>query len=61
MGAVGDEPRWVAGEGDDDRESVTELVEVVAHGDHVFLTRQSSQVAMQHEHQRPAPMVAEPE
>jgi hypothetical protein len=36
------------------------LVEVVAHGDHVLLARQSSEVAVQHEHERPAAVVAEP-
>lgn len=38
------------GEGDDGDPGVTELVEVVAHGDHVFLARQSSQVPVQDQH-----------
>ncbi|MEO5723008.1 MAG: hypothetical protein ABIR12_01520 [Ilumatobacteraceae bacterium] len=29
---------------------VTELVEVIAHGDHVFLARQSSEVTVEDEH-----------
>ena len=61
VGAVGGEPRRVVGEGDDDRERVTELVEVVAHGDHVLLARQSSEVAVQHEQERSATVVAEAE
>ncbi|MGE0307640.1 MAG: hypothetical protein AB7Q27_17980, partial [Acidimicrobiia bacterium] len=36
---------------------VTELVEVVAHGDHVFLAGQSSKVAVQHEYQRTSVLV----
>ena len=39
------------GEGDDGNPGVTELVEVIAHGDHVFLAGQSSQVPVQDQHQ----------
>lgn len=39
VGAVGGEPRRVVGEGDHDREGVTELVEVIAHGEHMLLAR----------------------
>ena len=38
-------------EGDDGDPGVTELVEVIAHGDHVFLTRQSSEMPMQDQHE----------
>lgn len=41
-------------EGDDGNPGVTELVEVIAHGDHVFLAGQSSQVPVQDQHKRPA-------
>lgn len=33
---------------------------MVAHGDHMFLARHSSEVAVQHEHERPAAVAAEP-
>lgn len=50
MLAVGREsPR--RGEGDDDDVGVTEMADVFAHGEHVFLARQSSQVAVQHQYQ----------
>ena len=39
------------GEGDDGDPGVTELVEVIAHGDHVFLAGQSSQVPVQDQHE----------
>jgi hypothetical protein len=42
------------GEGDDGDPGVTELVEVIAHGDHVFLAGQSSEVPVQDEHEWPA-------
>ena len=42
------------GEGDDGDPGVTELVEVIAHGDHVFLAGQSSKVAVQDQHDGPA-------
>jgi hypothetical protein len=45
------------GEGDDDDGGVTELGAVIAHGDHVFLARQSSKVAVQHQHERSPAMV----
>ncbi len=61
VGAVGGEARRVIGEGDDDREDITELVEVVAHGEHVFLAGQSSEVAVQNEHERSSAVIAEPE
>jgi hypothetical protein len=48
--AVGSEP-FGRGEGDDDDVCVTELVEVIAHGDHVFLAGQSSKVTVQHQYE----------
>ena len=39
------------GEGDDRDPGVTELVEVIAHGDHVFLAGQSSEVPVQDQHE----------
>jgi hypothetical protein len=36
---------------------VTELCEVVAHGDHVFLARQSSEVSVKDQHQRPPELI----
>ena len=60
MGAVRSKTLGVVGEGDDDREGVAELAELIAHGDHVLLAGKSSEVAVQYEHQRPAAMVAEP-
>ena len=42
------------GEGHDGDRGVPEAVEVIAHGDHVLLARQSSQVPVQDQHQRPA-------
>ena len=42
------------GEGDDRDPGITELVEVIAHGDHVFLAGQSSQVPVQDQHEWPA-------
>ena len=39
------------GEGDDRDPGVTELVEVIAHGDHVFLAGQSSKVPVQDQHE----------
>ena len=38
-------------ERDDDDGGVTELGEVIAHGDHVFLAGQSSQVPVEYQHQ----------
>ena len=38
------------GEGDDGNSCVTEPVEVIAHGDHVFLAGQSSEMPVQDEH-----------
>ena len=37
-------------ERDDDHRRITECLDVVAHGDHVLLARQSSEVAMQDQH-----------
>lgn len=45
------------GEGDDDDGCVTELVEVIAHGDHMFLTGQSSKVTVQHQYEWAAAMI----
>jgi hypothetical protein len=45
------------GEGDDDDGCVTELVEVIAHGDHVFLAGQSSKVAMEHQYERASAVI----
>lgn len=42
------------GEGDDGDSGVTEQVEVVAHGDHMLLARQSSEVSMKDQHEGPA-------
>lgn len=61
VGAVGGEPRRLVGEGDDDGKGVAESIEVVAHGGHVFLAWQSSEVAVQDEQQRPATVIAEAE
>lgn len=47
---VGGEPLR-SGEGDDGDVGVAELVEVVAHGDHVFLAGQSSEVPVQHQNE----------
>ena len=60
MGAVGVEAARVVGERDHHREGVAESVEVVAHGDHVFLAGESSEVAVQDQHEWPAALVAEP-
>ena len=49
----------IIGEGDHDGECIAELLEVIAHGDHVFLTRQSSEMPVQHQQQRCAVVVAE--
>ncbi len=57
MVAVGSESFW-RGEGDDGDCCVTELLEVIAHGDHMFLTWQSSKVTMQHQNERAAAMIA---
>lgn len=40
------------GERHDDDHGVTEPVEVLAHGEHVFLAGQSSEMAVQHQHHR---------
>jgi hypothetical protein len=45
------------GEGDDGDPGVTELVEVIAHGDHMFLAGQSSKVPVQDQHEWPAAQV----
>ena len=45
------------GEGDDDDVCVTELVEAIAHGDHMFLTRQSSKVTVQHQYERASAVI----
>ena len=50
MRPIGGEPLG-SGEGDDGDVGVAELVEVIAHGDHVFLAGQSSEVPMQHQHE----------
>lgn len=42
-----------SGEGDDRDPGVTELFEVIAHGDHVFLAGQSSEVPVQDQYQWP--------
>jgi len=54
--AVGGES-FGRGEGDDDDGCVTELVEMVAHGDHVFLAWQSSKVTVQHQYEWVAAMI----
>ena len=46
-------------ERDHDRKRVTETAEVIAHGEHVFLAGQSSEVAMQDQQQGPTAMFAE--
>lgn len=48
------------GEGDDGDPGVTELVEVIAHGDHVFLAGQSSEVPVQDQHQWPPSHLGRP-
>ena len=45
---------FACGEGDDADLGVTELVEVIAHGDHVLLARQSSKLPVQDQHVGPA-------
>lgn len=47
------------GEGDHGDSGVCEVVEVVAHGDHMFLARQSGQMTVQHEHHRPTGLIGE--
>jgi len=47
----------MAGERDHRDDRITELVEAIAHGDHVFLAGQSSQMAVEHQHDRPPPEV----
>ncbi len=66
---IGDDRKWnrqvVAvssesfrcGKGGNDDVGVRELVEVIAHGDHMFLTRQSSKVSMEYQYQRAASLV----
>jgi hypothetical protein len=39
---------------------ITELVEVIAHGDHVLLTWQSGEVTVQDQHQRETPKLGRP-
>ena len=41
-------------EGDDRDPGVTELIKVIAHGDHVLLAGQSSQMSVQDQHEGPA-------
>ena len=60
VGSVGVELGGVVGERHHDREGVTESVDVIAHGDHVLLARQSSEVTMQYQQQWPTAMIAEP-
>lgn len=43
------------GEGDDCDPCVSEVVEMIAHGDHVFLAGQSSEMPVQDQHDRPTP------
>ena len=43
--------------GDDGDPGVTELVEVIAHGDQVFLTWQSSKVTVQHQYEWAAALI----
>ncbi len=59
MASIRRETAWVVGERHDDEQCVTELVEVIAHGDHVFLAGQSSEVAVEHQHERSTSVVAE--
>ena len=59
MLAVRGETSRVVGEGHDDGKGVTQLIEVIAHGDHVFLTRQSSEVPVQGQYQRSTAMLLE--
>ncbi len=56
MVTVGAEP--IGGRERHDRDGcVTELCEVVAHGEHVFLARQSSEVSVKDQHHRPAELI----
>lgn len=56
MVSVGGEPFW-CGEGNHDDGGITKPVEVIAHGDHVFLARQSSEVSVQDQHKRMSALV----
>lgn len=58
--AVGRQLCRVVSERDHDRKRIAELIEVIAHDDHVFLAWQSSQVTMQDQQQRSAAMILEP-
>ncbi len=45
------------GERDDHDASILELIDVIANGGHVLLARQSSQVPVQHEHERSTELI----
>jgi hypothetical protein len=47
-------------EGDDDDLGVAEFSDAIADRDGVLLAGQSSQVAMEDQHHRPAPVIVEP-
>ena len=44
--------------GDNGDRGITKTVEMIAHGDHVFLARQSSEMTVQDQHQRSPPHLA---
>ena len=47
------------GEGDDDDLGATESFEVLAHGKHVLLAGQSSEMSVENEYDHPTPVLAE--
>jgi hypothetical protein len=47
MFGEGSQPRWVVGESDDHRLGIPQIVDVLAHGTHVLLARQSSEMPVQ--------------
>jgi len=59
MLAVRGEALRVVGEGEDNGKGITELVEVIAHDDQVFLAWQSSEVSVQDQHERSAAILLE--
>ena len=57
MAAMGGQPLG-GGKRDHGDRGVTEVVDAIAHGDHVLLARQSSEVTVQHQHERAAHVIA---
>jgi hypothetical protein len=61
MGSIRRETRRGVGKGDHNRKSMSEFAAVITHGDHVLLAGQSSEMAVQDEHQRTAAMITQAE